>query len=72
MKSDNEQQFLWESLSIFDEFESKTPLPEQIEHLERTSITDALHEHKGNRSKAAASLGIGRTNLIAKLKKYQI
>ena len=72
MKTDNEQQYLWESLSFFDEFSRKTPLPEQVEHLERTSITDALYEHKGNRSKAAASLGIGRTNLIAKLKKYKI
>ena len=48
------------------------PLPNKIETLERTSIEDALIVYEGNRSKAAKSLGIGRTNLIAKIKKYKL
>ena len=46
MKTDNEQQYLWESLSFFDEFSRKTPLPEQVEHLERTSITALFQNNK--------------------------
>jgi len=47
-------------------------LPEQIEVLERDSILTALSNFNGNRTLAAKELGIGRTNLIAKIKKYQI
>ena len=47
-------------------------LPEQIEVLERDSILTALSNYNGNRTLAAKELGIGRTNLIAKIKKYEI
>ena len=68
-----EQEFLWSSLDYFDNKEiDKAPLPDQVQELERTSVIEALSEFKGNRSKAAASLGIGRTNLIAKIKKYKL
>lgn len=50
----------------------KLNLTEQLETLERDSIVDALRACEGNRTKAAAMLCIGRTNLIAKMRKYDL
>ena len=47
-------------------------LPEEIAVLEKKRITNALEHNEGNRTKTADQLGIGRTNLIAKLKKYDL
>ena len=47
-------------------------LPEEIAVLENKRITNALEHNEGNRTKTADQLGIGRTNLIAKLKKYDL
>jgi transcriptional regulator of acetoin/glycerol metabolism len=41
-----------------------------LEHAERTAIRTALRAHAGNRSRAAAALGIGRTTLYRKLRLY--
>jgi transcriptional regulator with PAS, ATPase and Fis domain len=38
--------------------------------LERERISEALARTEGNQSRAAKLLKIGRTNLIAKMKKY--
>ena len=72
MNYKEEQDLLWESLDFFDDMVGKTPLPDQVEALERNNLEDALIEFNGNRSKAAESLGIGRTNLIAKIRKYKL
>tara|TARA_B100000902_G_scaffold340176_1_gene342808 strand:- start:1884 stop:2138 length:255 start_codon:yes stop_codon:yes gene_type:complete len=53
------------------DFQEKT-LPEELEKLERRAIEDNLAHHEGNRTKTANALGIGRTNLIKKLKKYSL
>ena len=47
-------------------------LPKAISQLEKDNIVTALEKYKGNKTKAAEDLGIGRTNLIAKIKKYKI
>ncbi|MFD2368668.1 sigma 54-interacting transcriptional regulator [Brevibacillus sp. GCM10020057] len=47
-------------------------LPEQIEHLERIMIEQALRDAKGNVTKASEQLGIPRQNLNYKLKKYNL
>jgi DNA-binding NtrC family response regulator len=44
----------------------------QVEGLERRLITDALAECKGSQSAAAKALGLSRTLLIYKLKKFRI
>ena len=44
-------------------------LPEKIERLEKNDIQNALYETNGNQTLAAKRLGIGRTCLIAKMKK---
>lgn len=67
-----EQTFLWESLDYFDDWTDPRSLPDEVEQLERDRIASALDRHNGNKSHAAKELGIGRTNLIAKLKKYSI
>jgi len=44
----------------------------ELEALERERITNALKLASGNQTKAAISLDIGRTALIAKMKKYHL
>jgi two-component system, NtrC family, response regulator HydG len=41
-----------------------------LEQLERQAILDALHRAGGNRAEASRRLGIGRTTLYAKLRRY--
>ena len=68
-----EQDELWEALSVFDNYKHEpTSLPSEIENMEVNRIQSALDMYDGNRSKAAKDLGIGRTNLIAKIKKYNL
>lgn len=47
-------------------------LTEELQELEKNRISNALHSRKGNRTKAANDLGIGRTLLIHKIKKYKL
>jgi transcriptional regulator of acetoin/glycerol metabolism len=48
------------------------PLEAPVSQLERRRILDALAKHKGRRRAAAADLGVSRTTLWHKLKKYQL
>lgn len=69
-----EQDALWkicgELAEYHDELRFETALPDEVELLERDRISDALSRVDGNQTKAAKLLKIGRTNLIAKMKKY--
>jgi transcriptional regulator with GAF, ATPase, and Fis domain len=69
-----EQEALWkiceELAEYHEELQFETALPDEVEMLERDRISDALARTEGNQSKAAKLLKIGRTNLIAKMKKY--
>ena len=70
-----EQDLIWQSLD--DAFPAvpvvyKTDLNEELETLERGCIKNALDAVDGNRTKAADMLSIGRTCLIAKMKKYEL
>jgi len=70
-----EQDALWQSLD--EAFPAvpvvyKTDLNNQLETLERGCIENALEAVDGNQTKAADMLNIGRTCLIAKMKKYGI
>jgi len=72
-KQKSEQDALWEALKIFDNYNVEIKsLPSEIENMEVNRIQSALDMYDGNRSKAAKDLGIGRTNLIAKIKKYNL
>ncbi len=42
----------------------------ELEKIERQAIVEKFSQFDGNRTKTANALGIGRTNLIKKLKKY--
>jgi DNA-binding NtrC family response regulator len=71
----NEQDALWQCLD--EAFPSvpivyKTDLNEELSKLERGCIEDALRAVDGNQTKAASMLNIGRTCLIAKMKKYEL
>ena len=68
----DEQDALWDVWSeIKTEVDVVRTLPEEISLIELKAIYQALHNNDGNRTKAAAELGIGRTNLIAKIRKYK-
>jgi len=56
----------------FDQQFKDESLPSEVESLEKTRIHNALETANGNRTHAEKRLGIGRTNLIAKIKKYNI
>ena len=47
-------------------------IPSAISNLERKKINDALTENKWNKSKTAESLGLTRSQLLYRLKKYNI
>jgi DNA-binding NtrC family response regulator len=47
-------------------------LSKELAKIERVRINDALDIFEGNQTKAAQSLNIGRTALIAKMKKYKL
>jgi DNA-binding NtrC family response regulator len=47
-------------------------LSRELETLERERIVNALALASGNQTKAAQSLDVGRTALIAKMKKYNL
>jgi DNA-binding NtrC family response regulator len=68
----NEQQALWDALDYFDRPIEETGLVQELERLEIDRITHALDAYEGNRSRAARKLGIGRTLLIHKIKKYNL
>lgn len=63
---------------IFDESRSVEPivipndLKDVIEKYERQHIMDALEHYEFNQTKASRCLGIKRTTLIAKMKKFNI
>lgn len=50
----------------------KTDLKKDLENIEQDSIKNALEVNNGNRTKAADMLSLGRTCLIAKMKKYEL
>ena len=70
-----EQDAIWQSLD--EAFPAvpivyKTDLNEELAKLERGCIENALEAVDGNQTKAANMLNIGRTCLIAKMKKYEL
>jgi len=70
-----EQDALWEALedlTAINSFSESYSLTEEMENLEQNAINDALENSLHNRTKAAKLLGIGRTNLLAKMRKYSI
>lgn len=68
----DEQDMLWEALKeLWPENAPTTTLDEDIKKLQVTRIREALHCFEFNMTHAANSLGIGRTNLIAKCKKLE-
>tara|TARA_B110000046_G_scaffold8595_1_gene8730 strand:- start:5920 stop:6153 length:234 start_codon:yes stop_codon:yes gene_type:complete len=69
----SEQDYLWAALDDLKQPPRETlKLPEAVTELETEEISHALAVHKGNRTRAADALGIGRTNLIAKMRKYEL
>ena len=67
-----EQDYLFDQIGAhFDDYEQIT-LPQELEKIERNSISEKLVEFNGNRTRTANALGIGRTNLVKKIKKYSL
>lgn len=70
-KNEAEQLWIWDQLDFFDQVEP-IGLTDEIARLEETRIREALKEYNNNKTHAARNLGIGRTLLIHKIKKYEI
>lgn len=70
----NEQDSVWDLMvSHFEDvLPLETNLAQEVNDLEKSRITLALDQNSGNRTKAAKMLGIGRTLLIHKIKKYNL
>ena len=73
----SEQDALWNCLvetfpQATPEQMHKTDLKKDLENIEQDSIRTALEVSNGNRTKAANMLSLGRTCLIAKMKKYEL
>ncbi len=79
MNTLKEQQYFYD---MFDEMwgshgdimpeETQYSLCDELESIERERITNALKLASGNQTKAAQSLDLGRTTLLAKMKKYNL
>jgi transcriptional regulator with PAS, ATPase and Fis domain len=79
MNTLTEQQYFYQ---MFDEMwgshgeimpeETQYSLCDELESIERERITNALKLASGNQTKAAQSLDLGRTTLLAKMKKYNL
>jgi len=79
MNTLKEQQYFYQ---MFDEMwgshgdimpeETQYSLCDELESIERERITNALKLASGNQTKAAQSLDLGRTTLLAKMKKYNL
>lgn len=54
------------------EEQQKINLPQHVEDVEREAIIKALRETKGNKRQTASILGISRSALYAKIKKYHL
>jgi transcriptional regulator with PAS, ATPase and Fis domain len=69
-----EQDALYQVMEDLKEYHEKTKpaLPDELKNLEVSRIQSALSEADGNHTNAAKILKIGRTNLLAKMKKYKI
>lgn len=70
-----EQNELWQALDqAFDDYPAEPdtikPLPQELAELERKRIQWALQTANNNKTHASKRLGIGRTLLIHKCKKY--
>lgn len=48
----------------------KLTMPQEVEKLERSMIDAAMLAHGGNKAHAAKYLGINRTTLVEKMRKY--
>jgi len=67
-----EQEALYAVNAAMRELDCEQSLPSKLEKIEKDAIQNALYETDGNQTLAARRLGIGRTCLIAKMRKLGI
>ena len=70
-----EQDFLWNALDDLVPIsvdKMRIDLNAELAELERSSIKNALDTCDQNQTRAAKMLNVGRTALIAKMKKYEL
>lgn len=68
-----EQDYIFDQLdSMQERWCPSKPLNVELEEIEKQRIESALLNQNNNRTKTAKELGIGRTLLIHKIKKYDL
>ena len=70
----SEQDLLWDTLDecFPTNIKLSIDMKKELEHTEKEYVETAYKENNFNQSKAAKALGLGRTLLIHKLKKYDL
>lgn len=58
--------------SIFEQLNQRVPIKTIIEEIEKKAIVRAMALTDGNKQQAAAYLGLQRTTLCMKIKKYNL
>ncbi|MDB4378575.1 hypothetical protein N9Z41_02265 [bacterium] len=71
-KNEAEQDAIWDMLDFFNNEVEYLGLADEVARIEESRIREALVACGQNRTHAAKSLGIGRTLLLHKIKKYEI
>ena len=66
------KQELAEITAIAQSMSEDQNMKETLEQIEKLAIEKSLESYMGNITHASNALGIGRTNLLAKMKKYEI
>ena len=73
VSSFEEQSFIMDALdSLWKDSAREVGLTDEMTCLEKNRIIEAMHLCGGNKTHASQYLGIGRTLLIHKLKKYEL
>ncbi len=71
-QQNNEDTVMQMTKEYLDQPNSKNRLRRFLDHVEREMLSEALHQTGGNQTAAARILGISRTSVQAKMKKYNM
>jgi DNA-binding NtrC family response regulator len=72
MNNNDEQNWIMDQMNFLGGTVREQSLATEVAELEHTRIEEALIKHSFNRTHTALELGIGRTLLIHKIKKYNL
>lgn len=57
---------------VVDAVLAPAPVSDRLDEMEAAHIADVLARHGGNRRQAALALGVARSTLLAKIRRYRL